>query len=132
MFGTLVSDMQSGVRVSRDNVITGRIKYLTEGSLVDRWGAGNFIALRFDDIYEGATSVKVGMDPSQGSGLVEIIDDPDKNGAWKITDKDIQKFKCVTSDGTNSLTQTFDLSNLVLDPAPAVEEPEATDNSEEE
>jgi len=133
MFGTLVSDMQSNVHVARDNTITGRIKYLTEGALVDRWGAGNFIALRFDDIYEGATSVKVGMDPSHGSGLVEIINDPDKDGAWKITDKDVQKFKCVTTDGTNTLTQTYDLSNLVLDPAPAVEEePEADDNSKEE
>ena len=58
---------------------------------MDTYGAGNFIALKFTDIDETATSVKVGLDPSVSTGLVEIIDDPDKNGAFKITDKDTQK-----------------------------------------
>lgn len=122
MFGTLVSDMQEHVSVARNNVITGTIKYLTEGELVDAWGPGHFLALKFDDIYEDATSCRVGMDPSYGSGLVEIINDPDKDGAFKITNKDEQVFKCVTSDGTHELVQTYDLSELVLEPAPVVEE----------
>lgn len=114
MFGTLVSDMQTGVAVANEK-ITGTLKYLDEGALVDHWGAGNFLALKFSDIDENATSVKVGLDPSQGSGLVEIIDDPDKNGAFKITDNEIQEFKVVTTDGTTTNTQTFDLSELVLE-----------------
>jgi len=114
MFGTLVSEMQDGVTVS-GNSITGTLKYLSEGALVDRWGAGNFIGLKFSDIYEDATSVMVGLDPSHGSGLVEIIDDPDKNGAFKITDKDTQKFKCVTSDGVHERVQEFDLSGLTCE-----------------
>jgi hypothetical protein len=59
-------------------------------------------------------SVKVGLDPSEGSGLVEIIDDPDKNGVFKITDKDTQTFKIVSYDGIETITQTFDLSGLTV------------------
>lgn len=112
MFGTLVSDMQTGVAVA-DGKITGTLNELTSGSLVDTWGAGHFLALKFTDLDPNATSVKVGLDPSQSSGLVEIIDDPDKNGAFKITST-TQKFKIVTTVGTASKTQTFDLSDLIL------------------
>lgn len=111
LFGTKVSDMQSRVRID-GNVIKGTLKYLSEGSLVDTYGAGNFIALKFSDIDPTATSVKVGLDPSQGTGLVEIINDPDKNGAFKITNKYTQNFKIVTTDGTKTKTQIFDLSQL--------------------
>ena len=105
--------MQSDVAVS-DDAITGTLKYLDTGDLVDAWGAGTFIALNFTDIPSTATSVKVGLDPSYGSGLVEIIDDPDKNGAWKITDKNSQVFKVVTTDGTNTITKSYDLSGLTV------------------
>lgn len=93
---------------------------MAEGQLVDQWGAGNFVALKFQ-VPEGATSVKVGLEPSQGSGLVEIIDDPDKNGAFKVTNKANQKFRIVTSYGENSITKDFDLSSLVVESAPVEE-----------
>ena len=110
MFGTDVSDMQSGVSVSGRN-ITGTLKYLDEGALVDTWGAGNFIALKFSNFDANATSVKVGLDPSQSSGLVEILTDPDKNGAFKITNKDTQVFKVVTTiSGGATKTDTYTLS----------------------
>ena len=54
--------------------------------------------MKFTNLDSNATSVKVGLDPSQSSGLVEIIDDPDKNGVFKITDKDTQVF-LTTVDG---------------------------------
>ena len=113
LFNTDVSDIQDNIVVG-DSAITGTLKYLDSGDIADYWGAGNFIALQFDDIDANATSVKVGLDPSQGSGLVEIIDDPDKNGVFKVTDKDVQKFKIVTSDGTHSKTKTYDLSGLTV------------------
>ena len=107
--------MQDGLTVS-SNAITGTLKYLDTGALVNRWGAGNFLALKFSNIPAAATSVKVGMDPSYGDGLVEIINDPDLNGAFKVTDIS-QKFKVVITDGTNTKTQTFDLSGLTLQSA---------------
>lgn len=114
MFGTLVSDMQSDVSVGNGK-ITGTLKYLDSGDLVDTWGAGNFIGLKFSNIDENATSVMVGLEPSYGAGLVDIVPDPDKNGAFKITDKENQKFKVVSTDGTNTTTQVFSLKDLVLE-----------------
>lgn len=67
------------------------------------------------DIDEGATSVKVGLTPSAGSGLVEIINDPDLNGVAKITNKLNQQFTVITSDGTNSVTKYYSLKDLVLE-----------------
>ena len=103
--------MQSDIAVA-DGAITGTLKYLDEGQLVTDWGAGNFIALKFT-VPAQATSCKVGLDPSQGSGLVEL--DDDKDGVFKVTDKDTQKFMIVTTDGTYTLTQEFDLSGLTCE-----------------
>lgn len=65
------------------------------------------------------------MDPSESSGLIEIIDDPDKAGVFKVTDKDTQVFKIVATNGINTVTQEFDLSELVrLEPPTPPEPPE--------
>lgn len=88
---------------------------MSEGSLVDRWGAGYFIALDLsDNDFTGLTSVKVGLKPSESSGLVELIEDPDKNGIFKVTNRFNQKFVVEQTDGTYTLTQEFDLSNIEL------------------
>ena len=61
------------------------------------------------------TSVKVGMDPSISSGLVEVLNDPDKNGVFKVTNKDTQVFKVVATDGTNTIETVYDLSELTCE-----------------
>ena len=114
LFGTLVSDMQTDLVIGRDT-ITGTLKYLDEGDLVTTWGAGNFMAIQFNNIDPRATSVRVGMQPSEGSGLVELINDPDKNGVFKVTDKDTQKFVVISSDGTHTSTATYNLSGLTVE-----------------
>lgn len=103
--------MQTGMSVANGK-ITGTLKYLNSGQLVTDWGAGNFMALKFTNIDSDATSVKVGMEPSQGSGLVELINDPDKNGVFKVTDKDTQKFVVESTVGGFLNRQEFDLSEL--------------------
>ena len=69
--------------------------------------------MKFTDLDPDAVSVRVGLEPSQGSGLVEIINDPDKDGVFKVTNKDTQKFKVVqeTASGETRV-QRFDLSGL--------------------
>lgn len=114
MFETSVSDIQTGVSVT-GNAITGHLKYLDSGEIADYWGAGNFLALKFDDVDENATSVKVGLDPSEGTGLVELLGDPDMNGVFKITDKDEQKFVVEITDGEHIRRQEYDLSGLTVD-----------------
>lgn len=55
------------------------------------------------------------MEPSQGSGLVEIIDDPDKNGVFKVTNKDLQSFKVVTTIDSEEYVKTYNLIGLVCE-----------------
>lgn len=114
MFGYQVADLQSDLNVAGGK-ITGTLHKQTVGDLVDTYGEGYFMAIQLGDISEGATSVKVGMDPSEGTGLVEIINDPDLNGAFKVTNKDTQVFKVVTTIDGEETTQTFDLTGLVME-----------------
>lgn len=83
---------------------------------MDYWGPGNFLAFKISNIDQNATSVKVGLQPSEGTGLVEIINDPDKNGIAKIADAKNQKFKVVQTDATgHKNVQYYDLSELVCE-----------------
>lgn len=114
IYETPVSDIQSDVVVSGKK-ITGTLKYLEDGPIAGYWGAGNFLAVKFADLDPNATSIKVGMNPSQGSGLVELLGDPDMNGVFKITDKTTQKFRVVITDGHVTKTTDYDLSGLTLE-----------------
>ena len=116
VFGHTVSDLQTNVAVM-GQYVTGKLKYVSEGSLPTTWGAGNFFAFDLSgNDFDGFTSVKVGLDPSPGSGLVEIIDDPDKNGTCKVTDKNTQKFVIeATTDGGFTHRREYDLSGLVVE-----------------
>lgn len=97
------------------NAIKGTLKYLDSGDIVSTWGAGYFMALDFsDNVFTELTSLKIGLSPSAGSGLVEVIDDPDKNGVFKVSNKFNQKFVIESSDGEHILRQEFDLSQLEL------------------
>ena len=101
------------------NSIVGTLKFI-EGGLAESGplsGDGHFLALKLTNLDSDATSVKVGLEPSEGTGLVEIIDDPDKNLVAKITSTS-QKFVVVQSDNkSNKRKQTFNLSGLTLEPA---------------
>jgi hypothetical protein len=53
------------------------------------------------------------MEPSQGSGLVELLGDPDMDGAFKVTDKDAQRFVMVATNSAGQVARAaFDLSGL--------------------
>lgn len=110
LFGVKVADMQTNIVIS-GNAITGTLKYLSgSNAITDMWGEGNFLCLKFPDADIENSTVKVGLEPSAGSGLVEL--DPDKNGVFKITDKLRQKFVVqITKDG-ETVVQRYDLSGL--------------------
>ena len=110
-WGTKVEDMQDNITISGGK-ITGTLKKLTTGSLVDVWGVGYFLALKFTKNNNAITSIKVGLRPSKSSGLVEL--DADMDGVFKITDKDAQKFIVSCSDGAVTFNLVFDLSELTL------------------
>ncbi len=66
--------------------------------------------------------MKVGLRPTyksgsavdNDSGLVECFSDPDRNGVFRISDKDTQKFIIVQTGSKGSKRQEFTLSDLVL------------------
>lgn len=113
IFGHTVSDLQTGLTVA-DGAITGTLHKVTSGALAHDWGEGYFMALKFTNPDSAATSLRVGLDPSEGSGLVEL--DADMNGVFKVTNKSAQVFKTVSSTGTriSEKVLTYDLSGLVL------------------
>ena len=86
--------------------------YVESGPLA---GSGNYLALKFTSTdWDAYTSVKVGLDPSaSGMELVEILTDPDKDGVFKISDKDAQNFVVEVSDGTATSRFEYDLSGLI-------------------
>ena len=113
LFGTLVSDMQTGVTVS-SGAIAGTLKYLSEGALPEYWGAGNFLALKFTNNDESITSIKVGLVPSE-SGMDPVELDEDMNGAFQINDKDNQKLVVISESEEYTKTDVYDLSGLTLE-----------------
>ena len=108
--------MQEDIVVDNANKsISGSLKYLASGQLVTDWGAGNFIALKFvNRDPENIKTIKVGLNPSQGSGLVAL--DEDMNGVFKITDNETQKFVVEEYDKDNVKihSKEYDLSELEL------------------
>ena len=140
LWGTLVSEIQSDIAISNAGKITGTLECLAAGhpewcsdqdaavgshiqDTVRIWphkvdGEGHFLALHVDDIPETATSVLVGLEPSAGSGLQELINDPDKSVVMHIADKNTQKFKLVVTTPTAKLTRTYDLDQLTLEAEP--------------
>lgn len=105
--------MQSGINVSSGR-ITGVLKHVTgyTGFSPDdpELQSGNYLALKFA-APEGAT-VKVGLVPSAGSGLVTL--DSDMNGVFRVSNNN-QKFKTIvtTADGKTA-SRLYDLSGLEL------------------
>ena len=118
MFDVNVSSMQSGVSVA-DGRITGTLKYMkADNGITSVWGKGNFLCLDFSaSDWAAYSSVMVGLDNSQGSGLAELINDPDKNGLFKITNKDTQRLMVVTTsaDGKKKHVDYYDLSGLLCE-----------------
>lgn len=114
LFGRKVSTMQTGITVA-NGAITGTLKYISSGAIAQDWGAGNFLCLKFPDADISNLTVKVGLNPSEGSGLVAL--DADKNGVFKITDKNRQQFVVLQQSGTNCTVQSFDLSGLTIETA---------------
>ena len=102
--------MQSDVAVS-GNKITGTLIKQTTGVPAEYWGPGYFIGLKVTPDSD-ATTTKVGLSPSMGSGMVAL--DEDNLAMFKITDKDGQKLKVVSTRTGEEKTWLFDLTGLTF------------------
>ena len=120
VYGVDVSDIQSNVTLEGKK-FTGTSKFLSgSNAITDVWGEGNFVAVTFTaDNWNAYDSVKVGLEPSQGSGAAELIGHlDDLDSVFKVGNPITQKLKIVASKaGKPSKTQVFDLSGLTLEEA---------------
>lgn len=102
--------MQDDVEVSGSS-ITGTLIKQTSGAIVDYWGQGYFIGLKFTPDSD-ATTTKVGLAPSAGSGMVAL--DSDNLAMFKLTYINSQRLKVVSLRTGEEKTWFFDLSGLTL------------------
>lgn len=110
LWGHAVSSLQSSISIA-EGAITGTLSYISTGALPQVWGAGHFIALKFDSIPE-ADKVLVGMDPTEGSGFLPL--DEDCMAVFKVTNKTKQKLVSIMQKDGDSVRQEYDLSGLTL------------------
>lgn len=112
-WGTTAAALQSEVFVG-NGFIHGTLAELENGQLVTDWGAGYFLALQFGgNAFDTAKHIYVGLNPSLSSGLVDVINDPDRNGVFKITDKD-QNFRVIIDYGEYQCVYEYALNELKL------------------
>lgn len=117
VYGVDVSDIQSNVTLN-GKAFSGSLKYLDgDNAIVNEWGAGHFLAITFAaDNWNDYTSVKVGLNPSMGSGMVELIGHTDDlDSVFKVTDDVAQKFVVKATKGGKTTTTTYDLTGLTLE-----------------
>lgn len=115
VYGVDVADIQSGVAVGQSS-ITGTSKWLNgSNAITDVWGTGNFVAVTFEaSDWTKYTSVKVGLLPTQGAGMQELIGHlDDLDSVFKITDKGEQVLRVVATNGTNTIIKDYQLGELV-------------------
>lgn len=60
----------------------------------------------------------MGLEPSIGTGLVEVLNDPDKNGVFKITSRDAQKFVVKATNEHTTVSKYYNLNDLVFQETP--------------
>ena len=115
VYGVNVSDIQSGVAVGQSS-ITGTSKWLNgSNAITDVWGTGNFVAITFEaSDWTKYTSVKVGLLPTAGAGMQELIGHlDDLDSVFKITDKGEQILRVVATNGTNTIIKDYQLGELI-------------------
>ena len=118
LFDVNVSDMMDDDVEFSGQKVTGTLKYLAGSNpITDVWGEGYFLCFTLANAANDFTKydhVWVGMNPSEGSGLVDIINAPDKNGIAKVTDKNKQNFVVVLEKDGKKQKQSYDLSGITL------------------
>ena len=107
--------MQTGLSASGGK-ITGTLKYLTTGQLVNDWGEGYFIAVGFSNYSSGLTyaDVEVGIVPTEGAGLVHL--DSDQDAVLKVTSPN-QRITAIQTDAAGHKRQQYwSLADITYEP----------------
>ncbi|MBP5596081.1 MAG: phage major capsid protein [Pseudobutyrivibrio sp.] len=115
LLGKAVSSLQEDV-VVHDKFIKGTLKYVTgytgfSGDADEQ--SGNYLALHFD-VSDGATTT---VQLLGGSHKDPVTLDNDNNCVFRITDRNTQRIKVVTTLGDDTITKIYSLAGLSIETA---------------
>ena len=122
IYGVSVASIQEPeTAVIGNNAITGKSKYMSaSNAITDVWGKGNFLAVDFEaENWDAYTSVKVGLEPSAGSGPAELIGEDEKDAVFKVANPRAQKLVITATDGNHTDRQEYSLKGVTLESAGA-------------
>lgn len=114
LLGKSVTDLQENIEISNGE-ITGTLKYVTgytgfSSKTAER--KGNYLALHVDTPDDAEATVEL----IGGTVGKPVTLDADRLIVLRITDPATQSIEVVTTLGGESVTQTYSISNLVLEP----------------
>ena len=110
-----VSDIQADdAAIVGNTMLKGTSKWLPAGNEIsDYWGAGNFFAVDISATnWSAYTDVKIGLEPTMGSGPATVSSNDD--AVFKIADPQKQKLVITATNGTYTDRQEISLAGIKL------------------
>ena len=111
VYGVAVSSLQSADTMLSGNTFYGTLKYIASGEPATTWGPGYFLAVDFGGADFDKETVRVGVVPTAGSGFVTVTTG-DTKSIFKVTNKDAQVLKVITTQDGNTVSEIFNLAGL--------------------
>ena len=111
VYGVAVSSLQSADTMLSGNTFYGTLKYIASGEPATTWGPGYFLAVDFGGADFDKENVRVGVVPTAGSGFVTVTTG-DTKSIFKVTNKDVQVLKVITTKDGNTVSEIFSLAGL--------------------
>ena len=111
VYGVAVSSLQSADTMLSGNTFYGTLKYIASGEPATTWGPGYFLAVDFGGADFDKETVRVGVVPTAGSGFVTVTTG-DTKSIFKVTNKDAQVLKVITTKDGNTVSEIFNLAGL--------------------
>ena len=111
VYGVAVSSLQSADTILSGNTFYGTLKYIASGEPATTWGPGYFLAVDFGGADFDKETVRVGVVPTAGSGFVTVTTG-DTKSIFKVTNKDAQVLKVITTKDGNTVSEIFNLAGL--------------------
>lgn len=104
-----VQDIQTGIKVSNDNKVTGKSLYVT--GINNAGGDGNYLVLEFPQAKDPENTVKCQFEGGEETKL----DASDYQYLIKLTESG-KKPITITITGNVNATRTLDISGVILSP----------------
>lgn len=118
VYGVSVSTVQDSDVMISGSTFYGTLKYVSSGEPATTWGAGYFVAVDFGGVDFDKVDVEVGLTPTAGTGFVKVTTG-DTKSIFKVTNKDAQVLKVITTKDGVRTSETYSLAGLKFQPTGA-------------